>query len=614
MPIRRLPPELVNQIAAGEVVERPASVVKELLENSLDAGATRIDIDIEQGGVRLIRVRDDGCGIAREELAAALASHSTSKISTAADLDAIASLGFRGEALPSIAAVSRLTLASRTDGAASGWQLAGDGREQPGEPLPAALAARGTAIEVRDLFHNVPARRKFLKAERTEFGHIDELVRRLAASRPAVAFTLSHNGRALLRLPAAADRAGEERRIAELAGSDFLGAALHVDHTAAGLRLHGWVGLPTAARAQADRQFFYVNGRMVRDRLVAHALRQAYADVLFHGRHPAFVLQLELDPQLVDVNAHPQKFEVRFREARLVHDFLFRTLHEVLADTRAGAGAGAPAAVGVAAGALPDPEMPVPPDAGRWPPPAAPAPQQNRLALGAHESFAVYARLLDGLAPAPAQAGLAAVEPDATAAPPPAVPPLGYALAQLHGIWILAENAAGLVLVDMHAAHERVTYERLKRAHAAEGLRTQPLLVPFGFAVGAREAAAIEAHAEVLAGLGLGIVLAGPDRALLRELPALLADGDIEALVRGVLADLAEHGSSSRVGERHNELLATMACHGSVRARRRLTLAEMNALLRAMEATERSDQCNHGRPTWVQLGLGELDRLFLRGR
>lgn len=609
MPIRRLPPELVNQIAAGEVVERPASVVKELLENSLDAGATRIDIDIEQGGVRLIRVRDDGCGIARDELAAALASHSTSKIGCAADLEAIASLGFRGEALPSIASVSRLTLASRTAGDGSGWQIAGDGRELPAEPLPAALAGVGTTIEVRDLFHAVPARRKFLKAERTEFGHIDELVRRLAASRSAVAFTLTHNGRPVLRLPAATDRAGEERRIAELTGSDFLGAALHVEHAVAGLRLHGWVGLPTAARAQADRQFFYVNGRMVRDRLVAHALRQAYADVLFHGRHPAFVLQLELDPRLVDVNAHPQKFEVRFREARLVHDFLYRTLHEVLAETRAGA----PQPAAVLPVPVPDGENSIPSAADLLRPTTWRAPQQERIGLGAHESFAVYARLLGDIAEVPAQAPLSAAavaEVEAAAG----MPPLGFALAQLHGIYILAENADGLVLVDMHAAHERITYERLKRAHDADGVRSQPLLVPFGLTVAAREAAVIETHAEVLAGLGFGIALAAADRALLREVPVLLADADPEPLLRGVLADLVEHGSSTRVGEWRNELLATMACHGSVRAGRRLSLAEMNALLRAMEATERSGQCNHGRPTWVQLDLAALDRLFLRGR
>ncbi|TCO76968.1 DNA mismatch repair protein MutL [Plasticicumulans lactativorans] len=602
MRIRRLPPELINQIAAGEVVERPASVLKELLENSLDAGCTRIEVEVEQGGVRLIRVRDDGGGIAREDLAAALSSHSTSKIASFDDLVHVASLGFRGEALPSIASVSRLTLTSRTAGEASGWRLAGDGRETPCVPEPAAHPP-GTTVEVRDLFYNTPARRKFLKSERTEFAHLDEALRRIALARADVALTLSHNGRALLRLPAASERSGEERRIAELCGADFIAQALHLDQQAAGLRLRGWVGLPTASRAQADAQYFFVNGRAVRDRLVAHAVRQAYQDVLFHGRHPAFVLFLALDPALVDVNAHPAKHEVRFREARLVHDFLFRTLHEVLATTRPGSAATAPLP------AVPSPaamaEAPAA-AAGAAVPAWRPSPaSQQRLGLDVRESVAAYARL---------HPPVAAAEPATVAAADGEVPPLGYALAQLHGIYILAENATGLVLVDMHAAHERITYERLKQAHAAEGIRAQPLLVPHVFAASAREVDVVETAAAALAEFGLELAVLGPERVVVRQLPAILAGADPEALVRAVLADLIEHGASRRVGEAIDELLATFACHGAVRANRRLTLAEMNALLRDMERTARADQCNHGRPTWVQLGLGELDRLFLRGR
>lgn len=614
MPIRRLPPELINQIAAGEVVERPASVVKELLENSLDAGARRIDIEIEQGGVRLIRIRDDGAGIPRDELLAALSSHSTSKIAAIEDLQAIASLGFRGEALPSIASVSRLLLSSRTAAADSGWRIAGDGAERMREPEPVPHPL-GTTVEVRDLFYNTPARRKFLRSERTEFSHLDDVVRRLAVSHFDVAFSLAHNGRPLLRLPVAGERMAQEQRIAELAGGEFIAQALHLDQQVAGLHLWGWIGLPTAARAQADRQYFFVNGRMVRDRLIAHAVRQAYADVLFHGRHPAFVLFLELDPKLVDVNAHPAKHEVRFREGRLVHDCLFRTLHEVLARTRAGrhdvaAERDDAERMGEAAtaGAMPtvtaDSRSGVSVPVRTWRGGSA----QRPLELGAREDMAVYARLFTAAEPEqPAPPSVAEPAGDA-------VPSLGFALAQLHGVYILAQNAEGLVLVDMHAAHERVTYERLKAARAGDGIRRQPLLVPLTMALSGREAAVVEEAGAALSALGFELALLGPRSAALRQVPVLLADADLDALVREVLADLAEHGSSRRVEERVHESLATMACHGSVRANRKLTLAEMNALLRAMEATERSGQCNHGRPTWVQLGMAELDRLFLRGR
>ncbi len=610
MRIRRLPAELINQIAAGEVVERPASVVKELLENSLDAGSARIELELEQGGIRLIRIRDDGCGIARDDLSAALASHSTSKIASFDDLVRVASLGFRGEALPSIASVSRLSLASRSRDAAGGWALEGDGRELPREPAPAAHPV-GTTVEVRDLFYNIPARRKFLKSERTEFGHVLEVVHRIALSRFDVELRLVHNAKPVLRLPSAEARPAREARLAELLGAEFVAHSLFIDHEAAGLRLWGWVGLPTYNRAQADQQHFFVNARMVRDRLVSHAVRQAYQDVLFHGRHPAFVLYLELDPALVDANAHPAKHEVRFREARLVHDMLFRTLHEVLADARAGREAAPVAAAGDTPAALP----PGPREQQRLPIGAAAPPFGAAVPQAVHERMAAYARLHGAgevwAASAPPARGTPRAE---AAAAETGMPPLGFALAQLAGIYILAENAHGLILVDMHAAHERLTYERLKVALERDGIRSQPLLVPVTLAVSASEAAAVEEGQEALAGLGLELAAIGPQRVIVRRVPALLAGGDIEALARAVLAELVEHGSSRGVIDALNELLATMACHGSVRAGRRLSLAEMNALLREMETTERSGQCNHGRPTWVQLTLLELDRLFLRGR
>ena len=594
--IRPLPTELVNQIAAGEVIERPSSVVKELVENSLDAGARRIEIDIEEGGARLVRVRDDGGGIEADDMPLAVAAHATSKIASFDDLERVATLGFRGEALPSIASVARVALISRTPSAAHAWRLEVDGgKPQPQRP---AQHASGTTIEVRDLFYNVPARRKFLRAERTEFNHIDDLVRSIALARGDVEFRLSNDGKPVrLYRPVRGDE-DARRRVADVLGEAFVADSLQVAHAGAGLSLSGWVGLPTASRAQADQQYFHVNGRLVRDRVVAHAVRQAYADVLFHGRHPAFVLFLDLDPALVDVNVHPAKSEVRFREARLVHDFLYRTLHEALAETRAGQAA-LPAAVNTAAIAA----MPA------WRP-------QGGLGLGVREPLADYAALLgDG-----ASSGMPFAPVDTTAASLPAtaegtdIPPLGFALAQLHGIYVLAQNAHGLVIVDMHAAHERITYEKLKQAREGEGIRSQLMLVPIAVAVSEREATAVEDHAARFAALGFDIVRSGPQAVTVRRVPTLLAGGDISQLVRDVIADLAAHGSSRRIEEAGNELLATMACHGSVRANRRLSLPEMDALLREMEATERSGQCNHGRPTWVQLGMHELDRLFLRGR
>ncbi|WP_256646769.1 DNA mismatch repair endonuclease MutL [Thermomonas paludicola] len=596
MNIRQLPDTLINQIAAGEVVERPASVVKELVENALDAGAQRIDIDLEEGGVRLIRIRDDGGGILPEQLPLAVSRHATSKIASIDDLEAVATLGFRGEALPSVASVSRFRLASRQRGAQHGAELRIEGGKV-GEVTPNAHPP-GTTVEVRDLFFNVPARRKFLRAERTELSHIEEWLRTLALARPDVELRVTHNGKASRRWKGESNLLSDVR-LHEALGEEFTRNALRVDHAGAGMRLHGWVAQPAYNRASADQQYLYVNGRSVRDRNVAHAVRQAYSDVLFHGRHPAYVLFLELDPRGVDVNVHPAKHEVRFRESRLVHDFVYRTLHEALAQTRAGfAATPMQPASGSGLGG------------GRWSMPATP--QQQAMGLRVGDAPAAYAALY-----APREeAGLAS--PMATM-PMPAedaagTPPLGFAIAQLHGIYILAENADGLIVVDMHAAHERIGYEKLKAAHDGAGLRTQPLLVPSSLAVSEREADIAEREADTLAQLGFEVQRSGPQSLLLRSVPALLAQGDVEALLRDVLADLREHGSTRRVAETRDELLATMACHGAVRANRRLGVSEMNALLRDMEATERSGQCNHGRPTWTRFTLAEIDRWFLRGR
>jgi DNA mismatch repair protein MutL len=601
--IKPLPSDLINQIAAGEVIERPSSVVKELVENSLDAGATRIEVDIELGGARLIRVRDDGDGIAADDLPLAVASHATSKIGSFDDLEHVASMGFRGEALASMSSVARFAMTSRLRGQDSAFRIEVDsGRMQAARP---AQHPQGTSVEVRDLFYNVPARRKFLRAERTEFAHIDDLLKSLALARSKVEFRLSHNGKSVRVWKAARDDQAMLMRVAEVLGDEFPQQSLRIDHATAGMRLSGWVGLPTASRPQADAQYFYVNGRLVRDRVVAHAVRQAYADVLFHGRHPTFVLYLDLDPVGVDVNVHPAKSEVRFREQRLVHDFLFRTLHEALAETRAGQASQ--------------------PESTTWSSaPMASAPAMSSYSNNSWQSNHTQSRLQLGVRDEPL-AGYAALlgEPEALQVNavqpmPPAndddVPPLGYAIAQLKTIYILAENAHGLVLVDMHAAHERITYEKLKSGRACSNLRSQMLLVPLSVAVSAKEAAAAEEHGEALADWGLELSRSGPAGVVVRRIPALLEGADVAELTRSVLGELAQHGSSRQLQEVENELLSTMACHGSVRAGRRLTATEMNALLREMEATERSGQCNHGRPTWVQINMSELDKLFLRGR
>jgi DNA mismatch repair protein MutL len=582
MPIRALPEILINQIAAGEVVERPSSVVKELVENSLDAGAQHIAVSLEQGGKRLIRVGDDGQGIAHRELALALTRHATSKIANLDDLESVATLGFRGEALPSIASVSRMSLTSRSAADEHAWQVpVKEGR--PGTAVPAP-GGRGTRVEVRDLFYNVPARRKFLRTDQTEFGHVDELLKRMALARFDVGFELQHNGKTVRKLAPAVDDRQQAGRVAALCGAEFLEHALYIDTQRGTLGLRGWVAEPRYNRARADRQFFFVNGRAVRDRVVAHAVRQAFSDVLYHGRHPAFVLFLDLPPAAVDVNVHPQKHEVRFRDSRMVHDFLYSTLHRGLAD--AGVGAGMPRPLAVTAQQSP------------W---TTAAPRQSNVPLGVRDSVEAYAQLV----------GVAEPGPDDAAED---IPPLGFALAQLHGVYILAQNRQGLVLVDMHAAHERITYERLKSGWAGEGIKSQQLLDPVTVHVSESEARLTEARAGELEKLGLLCDRSGPESVIIRKAPTLLRDADLATLLRDVLAELAADGASTRVEAAIDELLSSMACHGSVRANRALNVAEMNALLRDMERTERAAQCNHGRPTWVQLDLPSLDRLFLRGR
>jgi DNA mismatch repair protein MutL len=593
MLIHRLPNQLVMQIAAGEVVERPASVVKELLENSLDAGATRIEVEIENGGSRLIRVRDNGCGIHKEDLPLAVASHATSKIVNSDDLENVATLGFRGEALASIASVSRLTLVARSADQDCGWKIVRDGGNEFGsEPVPAAHPV-GVTVDVRDLFFNLPARRKFLRTERTEFAHLEDVVRRIALSRLELEIRLHHNRRTVMKLPSGSGQVAQERRLAELCGQGFVDNALYLERATGSLRLRGWIGVPTFSRSQADLQYFFVNGRMVRDKLVGHAVRQSYQDVLYHGRQPAYVLYLELDPGSVDVNAHPAKHEVRFRDSRMIHDFVFRTLRDVIAAVRPGE-----ARVSEGGRAAEPPFLGSSSDAG---------PHQQPMVLPVREQMAAYPQLHPVAVSPPWSSTASDAAQD--------IPPLGYAIAQLHGVYVLAQNAEGLVLVDMHAAHERITYERLKNAEGAVGgIRSQPLLVPVTMALSRPEMQVLEAQTELLGTVGLEVAIIGPETAIVRQVPALLANADVEQMVRDVLSDFSTHGTSSRVREAVHETLSTMACHASVRAHRSLTVAEMNALLRDMERTERSGQCNHGRPTWVQLRLNELDKLFLRGR
>jgi DNA mismatch repair protein MutL len=610
VPIRILPSQLIDQIAAGEVVERPASVVKELVENSLDAGARSICVDVEGGGARLIRVSDDGSGIPRAELPLALSRHATSKIATLDDLEGLLSMGFRGEALPSIASVSRLTLTSRTRNDEHAWQIASDGGAL-GEARPAARTL-GTTVEVRELFFNTPARRKFQRAEKTELGHVDAVLRNLALARFDVEFRLTSNGRAVLALPAAEGRNAQERRVAAVCGDEFMQHGRYFSRSIEGLSLHGWLAAPAFSRSQADMQFTFVNDRFVRDKLLRHAVRLGYQDVLFQARQPAYVVHLTLDPRRVDVNAHPAKLEIRFRDSKLVHDFVFRTVETALASTLDGSADVAAAAPVHGT------------DLKREAPRAAYAgAQQSHLALHAQPNAYVsdvgrahwqeraaaapYVRLYERLHAKPSDLAVRDTESEP-------VPPLGFALAQLAGIYVLAQNATGLIIVDMHAAHERITYEKLKAALATQRLQTRPLLVPLSFEVSAREADLAEQFASELAAVGLDVVRRGPQHVAVSAVPLLLEGEDVESMVRDLLSDLADGQGVGRVEALSNELLATMACHAAVRANRRLSIEEMNALLREMERTERSEACNHGRPTWTSVTLEDLDRLFLRGQ
>ncbi len=619
--IHLLSPQLANQIAAGEVVERPASVVKELLENSLDSGADRIELDVEQGGVKLIRLRDNGSGIEKDDLPLALSRHATSKITRLEDLEAVGSLGFRGEALASISSVSRFTLTSRTSGQDAAWSVSAQGRDMATEVVPAAHPA-GTTVEMRDLFFNTPARRKFLKTEKTEFRHLEEVVKRLALSRYDVGFGLRHNAKVVHQLRPADTEIAREQRLGQLLGKAFVeqSVALDVVAEASGLRMWGWMGLPTFSRSLPDLQYFFVNGRVIRDKVVTHAVRQAYQDVLFHGRHPAYVLYLELDPALVDVNVHPTKHEVRFRESRLVHDFIFRTLYRVIADLRPQDQAPVQAeateedvsyqpAAGTDLSALRQSPMGFDYGAGQRSSDNGPS-----SASQVNEQIRAYGALHQPAGIAPPASVMPATPSVMPAQQEGEAPPLGYALAQLHGIYILSQNAQGLVLVDMHAAHERIVYERMKQSFEQDRIRSQPLLVPVNLSVSAREADIAEELPQEFHRLGFRLERMAEESLVIREVPVALAKANVEQLVRDVLGDMLQFGTSDRIEAHLNELLATMACHGAVRANRQLTVTEMNGLLRDMEQTERSGQCNHGRPTWTQLSLAQLDKLFLRGQ
>jgi len=602
--IKVLSSHVANQIAAGEVVERPLSVVKELIENSLDAGATTIDVEVEQGGIRLIRVKDDGHGIHKDDLALALMRHATSKISNSEDLHQIRSLGFRGEALPSIASISRVEIRSAKAGNDHAWLVRSDGRDNIENPEPVGHP-QGTSIEVRDLFFNTPGRRKFLKAEKTEFTHIESLFKKIALSRFDVAFSLSHNQRVIHKLPAAKSNEQKLKRVGLICGKSFVEHTLQIDFNAGGLRLSGWIAQPTFSRSQPDMQYFYVNGRSIRDKVVTHAIRQAYQDVLFHGRHPVYVLYLEIDPMLVDVNVHPTKHEVRFRESRSIHDFIYRVLNDALAKT-----------MNTTSGELKD--LQPGHDLSRESMFFATDNQESNQNNSAYASYAQQSIPLKVQEQIRNYSSLYGENNDssnrALAQEEGVMPPLGYAIAQIQGVYILAENLHGLIIVDMHAAHERITYERLKTNFMDNNVRSQPLLVPISVNVSETEVKLAEKHQQIFESLGFRVEPMGKDVLVIRQVPSILRDSDVEQLLRDVLSDIVMHGDTKRIMEEINSILSTMACHGSVRANRKLTVPEMNALLRDMESTERSGQCNHGRPTWIQLDMGQLDKLFLRGQ
>lgn len=584
--IEKLSTLLANQIAAGEVIERPASVIKELVENSLDAAATRIDLEVEAGGAKLIKVTDNGFGIHPDDLILAISRHATSKIKNTTDLEGIVTLGFRGEALASISSVSRLDLFSAIE-KGSGWKVMTQGTEIEPEISPASHPI-GTTIEVRDLFFNTPARRKFLRAEKTEFDHIDEVIKRVALSNFKVEFTIKHNQRLIRHYRKANSEIEVAQRVASLCGSAFIENSVRIETEISGLKLFGWIALPTFSRSQADLQYFYVNNRIVRDKVVAHAVRQAYHDVLYGNRHPAYVLFLEISPNQVDVNVHPTKHEVRFRESRLVHDFIFRKLHDALANLKP---------LSHSHATIPSVQSYV-----------SVPPIQQKMPLKVREQMAVYEKLH--------QPDIVIPQEKVSENPLPisTIPTLGFALAQLKGIYILSENEKGLVLVDMHAAHERVLYEQLKQSVATHKLISQPLLVPLTISLSEKEVNAIENHQHIFKKLGLNLARLSPETIVVREVPELVREGDVEQLIRDIAADLVVNERSSRLEEYQDQLLGTLACHAAVRANRKLTLPEMNALLRAMETTEHSGQCNHGRPTTLQISLEELDKMFLRGR
>ncbi|PCH86105.1 MAG: DNA mismatch repair protein MutL [Piscirickettsiaceae bacterium] len=589
MSIKPLPPQLINQIAAGEVIERPASAVKELIENSLDAGASTVSIDIEDGGARLIRVSDDGAGIMKDELSLAMSRHATSKIASLNDLESVLSFGFRGEALPSMSSVSRFMMTTRVVDESAAWCVKADGTEVDMQPTPAAHPV-GTTVELRELFYNTPARRKFLKTDKTEFGHIETVVKRMALSRFDVGFNLKHNQRSVFNLKPAITADDKNQRVAMLCGQAFIDNSLNIDVENGGLALQGWVGLPTHSRSQADMQFFYVNGRLIRDKLINHAVRMAYQDVLFHSRHPVYVLYLSIDPRLVDVNAHPAKLEVRFRESRAVHDFVYRRVKQLLTDVRPSdhyQGASLQPTIAPAVSNYRDM-------------------QQSAMPLSVAEPKHHYTDAPRAYS-TPVQHTYAPSEQGES-------PTMGYAIAHLHNTYILAESAKGLILVDTHAAHERIVYEKLKKQYDVGSLAAQPLLIPQKIHLSADEMAVFEQNEAVFVELGVELSASGPESLLIRSVPVLLSTDDAEKLVRDLLQDVAATGESASVKEACYTVLGNMACHGSIRANRRLTEMEMNALLRDMEQTDNSGQCNHGRPTWVLLDAKQLDALFLRGQ
>ena len=634
MRIHQLSPRLSNQIAAGEVIERPASVIKELVENSIDAGATQIDIDIEQAGVKLMRVRDNACGIYKDDLALALSRHATSKVSEVEDLEGINSLGFRGEALASISSVSRLSLNSSQDESGQGWSVCVEGKDMEADIRPCSHS-KGTSVEVRDLFFNTPARRKFLRKEKTEFNHIEEAVKRLALRHFDVGFHLRHNQKSVLQLKPATNQLEKERRVAMICGNELIKNVVAVEVTHNDMHLYGWMGVPSYSRSQAVNQYFYVNGRIVKDKIVSHAVKQAYKDVLYQSRHPVFILYLDLDPRAVDVNVHPTKHEVRFRESRQVHDFLYRSLHHVIANIRPG-----DSSISGELSILADSSTRAKQDDSRPFNDAQIEQTPSQEALGLGEPSLAYGQQKDSnfsgfssMHSANHQNTRSVAEqlsryktllnPHEKPEVPiiteisdnnSEAPALGYAIAQLHGIYILAQNQQGLIIVDMHAAHERITYERLKESFHSGGVVSQPLLVPITVHLSRREVECVEQFQETINSLGLKLDQMGPDAIAVRQIPALLRDADIETMVRDTIADLLEHGRSTRTEDSSHTLLATMACFGSVRANRQLSNLEMNALLRDMEKTDRSGQCNHGRPTWVQKSMAELDKMFLRGQ